>query len=250
MRITVCLSLLLSLLCVPAVNAAELPIKATAAALIQQHGQDQADRIRAGVERVARRWTESDGTGEQFARFCEDFYVADPTERKRLLARLETVLTATHGHLYEISRTAGQWTEFAGDQLPRVDELLATFDPAPDLAQQLYTQRIAFLLLLNFETPTLDTMQREGRGWSVDEWVAARLTRGLPPRIPADVQTAVRRTHIAAKNWIYSLHPKVGSLVDAAKTPKQCCERLVEEANERGGSDNITVVVVFVGPDD
>ncbi|MBU0617528.1 MAG: hypothetical protein KKI02_07410, partial [Planctomycetes bacterium] len=80
---------------------------------------------------------------------------------------------------------------------------------------QLYSQRIAFLILLNFEPPTLEAMQRDGRGWSTDQWVAARLTRGLPPRIPADVQTAVRRTHIAAKNWIYGLHPKVGALVDA-----------------------------------
>ena len=196
-------------------SAVDLPIATTVATLVERCGEKEADQIRAGVERVARRWTASDGTGDEFARFCRELYVANPAERKRLLARLETVLTATHGHLYEISRTAGQWTEFAGDQLPGVDELLAAFDPAPDLAQQLYSQRIAFLVLLHFEPPTLEAMQRDGRGWSTDQWVAARLTRGLPPRIPGDVQTAVRRTHIAAKNWIYSLHFKVGALVDA-----------------------------------
>ena len=203
----------------PSVNASrcamDLPIEATAAVLIERHGQAEAARIHAGVERVASRWTPADGSDEEFARFCQDYYVADPADRQRLLARLETVVTTTHGHLYEISRTAGQWTEFAGDQLPGVDELLAAFDPAPDLAQQLYVQRIAFLILLNFEPPTLETMQREGRGWSTDQWVAARLTRGLPPRIPGDVQSAVRHKQIAAKNWIYSFHPRVGAMVDA-----------------------------------
>jgi hypothetical protein len=195
--------------------AVDLPVEATVAALVEQHGQNQADRIRAGVERVARRWTATDGSGEEFARFCQGFYVANPADRKRLLERLETVMVATQGHLHEISRSAGQWMEFAGDQLPGVDELLAAFSPAPDLAQQLYAQRIAFLILLNFEPPTLETMQREGPHWSMDEWVAARLTRGLPPRIPGDVQTAVQRRYLAAKNWIYSFHPHVGALVDA-----------------------------------
>ena len=199
MRIVICLSLIVSFLSAwgaraddratvpersPAANgsAVDLPIATTVATLVERYGEKESDRIRAGVERVARRWTASDGTGEEFARFCQEFYVAEPAERTRLLARLETVLTATDGHLYEISRTVGQWTEFAGDQLPGIDELLAKFDPAPDLAQQLYSQRIAFLVLLNFEPPTLETMQRDGRGWSTDQWVAARLTRGLPPQ--------------------------------------------------------------------
>jgi hypothetical protein len=220
MKVKICLSLLVSLgyACGPAVadsTAPDLPVDDTVAALVERHGQTQAERIRTGVERVARRWAGDDGPADQFQAFCQDFYVADPADRKRLLARVEIVLTTTHGHLYEISRNVGQWTEFAGDQLPGVDELLATFDPAPDLAQQLYAQRIAFLILLNFEPPTLETMQREGAGWSTDQWVAARLTRGLPPRIPAEVQTAVRRKHIAAKNWIYGLHPHVGAIVDA-----------------------------------
>ncbi|MEW6252790.1 MAG: hypothetical protein AB1716_19310, partial [Planctomycetota bacterium] len=192
----------------------ELPVAATVTALVEKHGAPEADRIRAGVERVARRWTAADGSGEEFANFCKSGYVA-PADRKRLLERLEVVLTTTQGHLAEIGRTAHQWSEIAGDELPGVDEFLATFDPAPDLAEQLYRQRIAFLVLLNFAPPTLATMERDGRNWSPDEWVAARLARGLPPRIPADVQLAVRKKQTAAQNWMYGLRIHVGTLVDA-----------------------------------
>jgi len=117
--------------------------------------------------------------------------------------------------LQEVRRTAHQWVEIAGDELPGVDDVLGTFDPAPDLAEQLYRQRIAFLVLLNFEPPTLATMERAGRDWTLDEWVAARLARGLPPRIPADVQLAVRRTQTAAEAWLHSVQVHVGTLVDA-----------------------------------
>lgn len=217
MRTTICLGLLTSLCMGVAVaqSTRDLPIDATVAALVERHGREEAERIRGGVERVAQRWGSSDGSAEEFARFCQDFYVSNPEDRKRLLARLETVITTTHGHLREITRDTGQWVELAGDRIEGVDELLAAFDPAPDLAEQLYAQRIAFLLLLNFETPTLETMQREGSGWSMDQWVTARLTRELPPRLPGDVQIAASRKHKAAKQWIYSMHPHVGSMVDA-----------------------------------
>lgn len=37
-------------------------------------------------------------------------------------------------------------------------------------------------------------------------------------------------------------------LSDTSKSPHQLCERLVSEANERGGQDNITVVVIRLEP--
>ena len=196
-------------------RAMELPTDAVVADLVKKHGQREADRVRAGVDRVAQRWLPADGSDEDFADFCRTFYVADAKDRTRLLARLEKVITTTHGHLREISRDVGRWAEVAGDEMPEIDKLLAAFNPAPDLAEQLYTQRIAFILLLNFKPPTLETMQREGPRWSVDEWVAARLTHGLSPRIPGDVQTAVAHKHQAATHWLYGFHPHVGALVDA-----------------------------------
>lgn len=119
MRVEICLGLLMSVLWAgnsyaddraagPAESAnpnrstVELPIEATVAALAERHGENEADRIRAGVGRVAREWRDADGSGDEFVGFCQDFYVADPADRKRLLTRLETVMTTTQGHLMEV----------------------------------------------------------------------------------------------------------------------------------------------------
>lgn len=196
-------------------RAAALPVDQVVATLVERHGPEHSEPIRAGVERVAACWTPADGSADEFTRFCTEHYVAGAEDRTRLLARLETVLSKTQGHLQEVSRTVRRWSELTGDELPGIDGLLAGFDPAPDLAEQLYAQRIAFLLLLNFAPPTLEQMQRDGRDWSADQWVAARLTRALPARVPAAVQTAARRAQLEATQWAFNFEPCVGALVDA-----------------------------------
>ena len=45
-----------------------------------------------------------------------------------------------------------------GEELPQSDSLMATFDPAPDLAEQFYAQKLGFVALLNLRKSTLETM--------------------------------------------------------------------------------------------
>ena len=40
----------------------------------------------------------------------------------------------------------------------------------------------------------------------------------------------------------------VAAILDAETDPEQACKRLVAEANQRGGKDNVTVVVARFGP--
>ena len=49
-------------------------------------------------------------------------------------------LEQIHGHLYEARRVLRKWTDTRGDDLPQSDDLLAQFDPAADLSEQLWKQ--------------------------------------------------------------------------------------------------------------
>ena len=69
-------------------------------------------------------------------------------DRTRLLDRLETAVEQVRGHLYEMRRNLRRWSDVVGDSLPKTDALLATFDPAPDLVEQQYAQKLAFVALL------------------------------------------------------------------------------------------------------
>ncbi len=202
----------------PAPTTPALPPAAVDAAVeraVARHGAAERDRIAAGARRAAARWTAADGDAAAFADLCERYYVAAPADRARLLDRFERLVDLTGGHLYEIHRNLRRWSDLRGDDLPGIDDLLATFNPAPDLADQLYAQKLAFVGLLNFDRPVLADMLRDGPGWDVDRWAEARIAQAFGPRIPASVDAAAREVGHAAGTFVSTFHIPVDRLVDA-----------------------------------
>lgn len=182
-------------------------------AVCAKHPQADRAEVLAGVARAAARWQPTDGDAQAFAAMCAACWVA-PTDRPRLLARLETALEQIGGHLYEMRRTLRRWSDLVGDAMPGVDDTLATFDPAPDLSDQLYRQRLAFIGLLNFDRPDLARMLAEGARWTDDQWAAARICQQFGPRIPAELADHARRVGHEAQSFVAGFHVPVGTMVD------------------------------------
>ncbi len=183
--------------------------------LVQSHGEAIRQRAEIGVAQVARYWTAEDGSTDDMAAFCMQHFIADESDRRRLLDRLETTMSTTTGHLHEIRRDLRRWTDLKGDDMPGTDDLLATFDPAPDLSEQYFAQKLAFMAMLNFERPDLDTMLSEGHDWDADEWAAVRIAKAFGPRIPKEVADDAREVGHRANKWVAEFHVPVGSMVDA-----------------------------------
>jgi hypothetical protein len=187
----------------------KLPIEETVNAL----GNDP--RAEAGVRRVANRWQDSDGDGEAFQVFCTEQFISDESNRTRLLDRYESALGSISGHLYEIGRHLRRWTDLRGDEMPKVDNLMAMFDPCPDLSDQFYKQKIAFIALLNFDRPDLATMLIDGSTWSTDQWAEVRAGKAFGPRVPAEVNDRARKLEHEADMFVSEFHVPVDTMVDA-----------------------------------
>jgi hypothetical protein len=186
-------------------------------ALVEQHGPTERDRMRAGIARVAERWTERDGGHDAFVRFCTRSFVPQ-RDRPLLLARIEAALEQVGGHLYEMRRSLRRWSDLrlhpSEEPLQFVDDMLATFDPAPDISEESYRQKLAFLTLLNCDRPTLEEMLRDGPTWSTDTWAEARLGQHFGPRIPKEVNDLAREVSHRSNAWVARFHVPVGSLRD------------------------------------
>ena len=183
--------------------------------LLKQHGAGERGRIERGVQQVAERWQECDGTPAQFQSFCVARFVAVGSDLDRLVERLESALEQVYGHLYEMRRTLRRHSDLAGDEFAGVDDMLATFDPAPDLAEQMYRQKLAFVALLNLPRESLSTMLREGPTWDDARWAAVRIAQSFDARIPAALADRARHVGHAAGQWVARQHIPVGTLVDA-----------------------------------
>lgn len=184
-------------------------------AIVDRHGESTRTSAEAGVARAASYWTDADGDANAFVAFCSDHFIADEHDRSRLLDRLEIALTTTSGHLTEIRRTLRRWSDLKGDDMPGTDDTLATFDPAPDLSEQFFAQRIAFMALLNFDRPDLTSMLEQGSEWDSDRWAQVRVAKAFGPRIPKDVADRARDVGYRANKWVAEFHVPVGNLVDA-----------------------------------
>jgi hypothetical protein len=193
-----------------------MPTHAAVEAIAQTHGPQAG--ARRGVQQVAARWQPHDGDADAFVAFCRDHFVADGAARTRLLDRLEQAMETVSGHLYEIRRDLRWWTDVRTDSFPGVDDVLARFDPAPDLSDQLYRQKIGFIALLNFPRSDLAEMLAEGGAWSVDRWAESRLAQAFGPRIPSDLSERARRVGHQANVFVSGFHVPVETLVCAGGT--------------------------------
>ena len=195
-------------------STANLDTDPIIAELIQRHGPEQESDIRDGVSRVAMRWCPGDGDQAAFDAFCNEWYVSDKVDRTRLLDRFEIMLSSVGGHLGEIRRDLRRWSDLRGDDFEGLDDLMATFDPSPDLSDQFYRQKLAFVALLNFPRPDLATMIRDGGDWTVDQWASVRIGKAFGPRIPVEVNDLGRELGHRANQWVAGFHVPVGHMVD------------------------------------
>lgn len=190
-------------------------LDASAQALEARHGATERERIRRGLAQVAARWTAADGDAAAFQDFCLARFVPRGPQLTLLVERLETLAELLGGHLYELHRRLRRWSDLVGEDLPAVDDLLATFNPAPDLADQLYRQRLAFVALLNLRRPSLAEMLAEGASWSTAEWAEARLAKAPGARIPAALDERLRQVYHQASSFVDRFHVPVDGLADA-----------------------------------
>ncbi len=200
----------------PSHTNAAIDANAAIAALVAFHGESHRARIERGVRQCARRWTAADGDHQAFQSFCTSSFIADPARLPALLDRLEAAMEKIGGHLYEMRRSLRRWSDLAGEEFPGVDDMLATFDPAPDLSEQLYRQRLAFVALLNLDRADLHTMLSHGANWSTDEWAAVRIAQQFGARIPSALNDRAREVSHRCSRWVSGFHIPVGRLVDAS----------------------------------
>lgn len=183
-------------------------------AILDTHGETSRSRAETGVTQVAMFWRECDGDNEAFTTFCTERFVSNEDELTMLLERLETSLEQIRGHLYEMRRNLRRWSDLVGDTMEGVDSILATFDPAPDLAEQWFEQKLAFVAILNFKRVKLDEMLANGGEYSANDWASARIANSFGPRIPKEVNDLARELHHKTSEFVSHFHVPVGTMVD------------------------------------
>jgi hypothetical protein len=171
----------------------------------------QKERIDRGVDQVASLWRPSDG---DLGAFVAKHFIADPAALDATFARLEAIFEQMDGHFAEIARELRRPTDLDLGPLLPVDPLLAAYDPAAHVAEDLFQSKVAFVALLNFPLSTLQERLGDGKSWSRRRWAEARLAGRFARRVPPEVQQEMTRAGAAADLYIAEYNVWMHHLVD------------------------------------
>lgn len=169
---------------------------------------DEALRIDRGLTQVARLWSTEDGDDAAFAAFVESEFLPRGEELDATFERLEFAFERLGGYMTSLNRDLRQGVDLEIGPLLPIDRRLGAYDPSAHLVDDLFANRVAFVVLLNFPDTDLEERLAEGESWSRRRWAEARMTEGFDNRVPAEVNQRVAEDTSAADSYIngYNLH--------------------------------------------
>ena len=166
--------------------------------LAKKFGEPQRARVLRGVRQVAALWRKEDGDLKAFAL---DNFLVEQKDLDDTFARFEANFEQLDGHLLEIGRELQKPTALDMGPLLKVDPLFAEYDPSAHLTEDLFSNKLGFVVLLNFPLTTLE-QRLAAKDWSRQQWAEARLTGRFARRVPAAVQQEITSAQSAADLYI------------------------------------------------
>lgn len=184
-------------------NTVQKTIKA-----IQASTQIAVPMITRGVTQTAALWTAEDGTEEEFTEFCAENFCASSSDKEVLYRRLCDNFEAIVGHSNRVTIELSLPIHVTGYETLPIDERFAAYDGLAHFTDDLFANKIAFIITLNFPHYTLKEKSENAEKWSELEWGYARLGDWFTSRVPAAISQGITTATTAADNYIanYNIH--------------------------------------------
>lgn len=157
-------------------------------------------------------WLETDGDEKAFRSFCEDNYIADPDEKYQVFLKISNYLEGISGHFNEMSLRLQKNLQLDNGPLHPIDEKFGSYSPSSHLSDDLYNNKIAFIIALNFPHLTLE--EKEALGTDRKAWAYARLGDMFTERIPAALLQAASNAESDADIYISQYNIYMGHVMN------------------------------------
>lgn len=179
-------------------------------------GEAAKVRIERGVKQVASLWEKQDGDQEVFAKFCTEHFVADTAQLNVLFTKLQTSFEVLYGNFNKMGMDLRIPVDLSGADLTPIDEMFASFSPSSHLTDDLFSNKIAFITILNFPFYTLTEKTDLGKNWSRRDWAYARMGDAFTSRVPAELNQKLTEALSKADMYISEYNIMMDKLVDAS----------------------------------
>lgn len=182
--------------------------------LLEKFGDSEKFRIEKGVEQTADFWLESDGSKDEFQKFCLDNFAVSGNAQKYLFDRIEFFNETMYGYFTEMSIKLRMPLDLEMGDVQPVDLIMGGFNPSAHLLDDLFNNKYAFIVLLNFPRYSLEEREKLGMNWNRQDWAYARLGSMFSARVPADINQKVNEAYTLGDNYISNYNIVMNTLID------------------------------------
>ncbi len=187
-------------------------IQTVADSLIATSDMD-AEVIRKGVDRTAALWQEQDGSESEFSEFALRHFARTAAEKEQLYRQCSKALETINGASNMLAVGLTTPTILAGPEPIEIDYLLSGFSPLAHLSDDLFANKIAFIIALNFPEYSLAEKNAHAGEWTRLDWAYARLGDQFTSRVPAEVTQQIASAYNQADNYIADYNIMMGHLL-------------------------------------
>ncbi|MFV0391839.1 MAG: hypothetical protein ACK5KP_08150 [Paludibacteraceae bacterium] len=182
--------------------------------LVDSLGNTNEFRIERGVRQAVALWQESDGSSDDFKTFCKTYFMNDSADLEKLYSRLERNFEIVGGAFHRVDVNLKEPVQMTGMDKTPVDLLFAGYDVAAHLDEDMFQNKIAQIVALNFPFYSLAEKTKLGTAWSREQWAYARMGDRFTARVPASVVQDASRTLSEADNYISNYNIFMGNLLN------------------------------------
>jgi len=169
---------------------------------LSKNSKISKELITRGVNQIALLWNYTDGTEDDFINFCKQYFCNTPEEKERLFFRIADNFESIFGHNNRVTIDLLRPTQVAGYKPIPIDDLFATYNVNAHFSDDMFANKIAFVVALNFPYFTLDEKEDNGQDWSELHWGYVRLGDYFYSRVPANLQQNISVAVGNAENYI------------------------------------------------
>ena len=177
------------------------------------HGSN-ATLIEKGVSHAASLWRDADGTPAEFVKFCSENYLADPAQKEASFYRLSEYMESLNGHFNKLSLDMQENVQTIKGKVLPIDDQFAAYNPGAHLINDLYDNKIAFIVALNFPYYPTEEKNELGSRWTPLQWGYARLGDVFSSRVPSELVQLASKVSAEGDAYIADYNIYMGNLVN------------------------------------
>ncbi len=189
-------------------------ISQTVKSITEKNAQATSELVEKGVKHAASLWRETDGSADDFQKFCTENFIADAAQKEATFYRFSEYFESLFGHFNKLSLDLQENMHLAKGEVLPIDQLFAAYSPGAHLSNDFYDNKIAFVVALNFPYFSTEEKNHLGANWTPTQWGYARLGDVFSSRVPSELNLRAGKVSAEGDAYIADYNIYMGHLLN------------------------------------